>query len=75
MLQRILEWVFGPAHVPTEVRVVKKVRLEQSVLNDLRRRVGGTCVVTTQTTDHMAGYQLGINHVLNVLQEGFTITD
>lgn len=71
---------FLKQHPPEQIiervtQVTKVVRLEQSILNDLRRRVGGTCVVTTQTTDHMAGYQLGINHVLNVLQEGFTISD
>ena len=50
------------------------VRLEQSVMNDLRRRVNGTCMVTTQTTDLQAGYQLGMAHVLNVLQEGYVTT-
>ena len=47
------------------------VRLEAAVMADLRRKVGSTCVVTTQTTEHLAGYQLGIAHVLNVLQEGY----
>lgn len=50
------------------------VRLDPSILADLRRKVGGSCVVTTQTTEHVAGYQLGIAHVLNVLQEGYTIS-
>ena len=56
--------------------VVKRiiVRLDPSILADLRRKVGGTCVVTSQTTQHMAGYQLGVAHVLNVLQEGYTVS-
>lgn len=49
------------------------VRLEPSILADLRRKVGGTCVVTSQTTEHLAGYQLGIAHVLNTLQDGYTV--
>lgn len=50
------------------------VRLTDEQLKEFRRRVNGTAVVTASTTDLMAGYQLGINHALNVLQEGFTIS-
>lgn len=50
------------------------VRLEQAVLNDLRKKVNASALVTSTTTDLQAGFQLGINHVLNVLQEGYTIT-
>ena len=50
------------------------VRLEHSVMQDLRRKVNASALVTSQTTDLQAGFQLGINHVLNVLQEGYTIT-
>ena len=50
-------------------------RLTPDVLEDLRKRIGGSanCIATSQTTDIQAGYMLGINHVLNVLQEGFTL--
>jgi hypothetical protein len=47
------------------------VRLEPAVFADLRKKVGANCIVTQLTTDHQAGFQLGINHVLNVLQEGY----
>lgn len=69
MLRRIIERLLRPYVARHFI-----VRLEPAVLADLRRKVGSTCVVTTQTTEHMAGYQLGIAHVLNVLQEGYTIS-
>lgn len=50
------------------------VRLEASVLESLHQKVNASAVVTSQTTDLMAGYQLGVNHVLNILRTGYTIT-
>ena len=32
-------------------------------------------IVTGQTTEHQVGYMLGIQYVLSVLREGFTIGD
>jgi hypothetical protein len=31
-------------------------------------------VVTTQTTDLLAGFQLGVQHVLRLLREGYVIS-
>jgi hypothetical protein len=59
--------------VKTEVRVV--VRLEQSMLDKLSKTVAAHTIVNQQTTELMAGYQLGMQKVLNALQEGFTISD
>lgn len=52
------------------------VRLSPDQLAEVRKRVGGpaSCIVGAQTTDIQAGYMLGINHVLNILAEGFTLT-
>lgn len=49
-------------------------RLTPEVLREIRRKVGGpaSCLVTTTTTELQAGFQLGINHVLNILAEDFT---
>ena len=69
MLRNLINRLLRPLLVQRYI-----VRLEPSVLADLRRKVGGTCIVTSQTTEHMAGYQLGIAHVLNVLQEGYTVS-
>lgn len=58
-----------------QVRYVLVARLPDEVFKDLRHRVGGaaSCITTSQTTDIQAGYMLGINHVLNIVQEGFTL--
>lgn len=67
MLRKLINFLL----VPKEVTIV---RLDPAVLLDLKRKVGATCIVTSQTTEHQAGYQLGVQHVLNVLQEGYTIS-
>lgn len=57
----------------TETRLV--VRLEATQLDELRRQLGGiaTTYVSSETTDLQAGYMLGINRVLNLLEQGFTL--
>lgn len=68
MLRNLIQRLFLPY---LQTRVI--VRLNDEILTEFRRRVGATAVVTNATTEHMAGYQLGINHAVNVLAEGFTI--
>lgn len=67
MIERIRSWFKSKLATRTVVR------LDEAILADLRRKAGVTAVVTNQTTEHMAGYQLGVQHVLNVLAEGFTV--
>lgn len=52
------------------------IRLHPEELRKLRKQLGGEGIdhVNDKTTPLQAGFQLGINRVLNVLQEGFTIT-
>jgi hypothetical protein len=54
--------------IPTNV-----YRLDRDSLTALRRSVNPSTFVTGQTTDIQAGYMLGVQHVLNALQEGFTV--
>lgn len=70
MLRRLLARFNRPA-----TREVIVVRLNTDVYNAFRAQLGGgaTCTATAQTTDIQAGYMLGINYVLNKLQEGIVI--
>jgi len=56
-------------------KVTEVTRLTPQVYAALRKQLGGnaTAFATQQTTEIQAGFMLGINHVLNVLQEGFVI--
>lgn len=49
-------------------------RLSPEELRKLRDLCGGRagCRVTETTTPQQAGFQLGVQHVLNLLAEGFT---
>lgn len=61
---------------PAEMSAHKTVvRLSPDQLMEVRRKVGGqaSTFVSQNTTDIQAGFMLGVNHVLNILQEGFTI--
>ena len=60
-----------------KVKVTEVVRLSPMVYAALRKQLGGssTAHATHLTTEIQAGYMLGINHVLNVLQEGFVTQD
>lgn len=52
---------------------VSRVRLDEDELARLRGRLPRP-VVTADTTAHQAGYQLGIQHVLELLRDGWTIS-
>lgn len=41
---------------------------------DVEKRAGGNTNLNNTTTDLQAAYQLGVQHVLRILREGFTIT-
>ena len=47
-------------------------RLTAEVYQDLERKVGQV-VVTRETTDLQAGYQLGVQAVLKLLRDGYVI--
>ena len=68
----------APYLPPTPVQTVERevTRLTPEVYAHLRRALGGNaqCFATQQTTEIQAGFMLGINHVLNLLQEGFVTT-
>lgn len=46
------------------------VRLNTEVYNKLEKQLP-PCVVTDKTTEHYAGYLLGIQHVLKLLRDGY----
>jgi hypothetical protein len=48
------------------------VRLNTEVYKSLEKQLP-PCVVTERTTEHYAGYLLGIQHVLKLLREGYTV--
>lgn len=53
-----------------ETKVIQ--RLSPEALAAVRHRVAGVITINANTTPLQAGFQLGVQHVLNTLQEGFT---
>lgn len=49
----------------------KVYRLDESQLEAVRRKASGTISINSETTPLQAGFSLGVQHVLNVLREGF----
>lgn len=48
-------------------------RLDQQVYEELEKKVMASPIVTKETTELQAGFQLGVQHVLKVLRDGYTI--
>ncbi len=61
--------------MPETHKVVTIERLSAEQLRKLRRMIGGSASlrVSDNTTQHQAGWQLGVNYVLALLEEGFTL--
>lgn len=57
---------------PEAVKPQEFARLRSDVYQDLERKCGAI-VVTRETTDVQAGFQLGVQHVLRLLREGYVI--
>lgn len=57
----------------TEQRVRVGV-LSPGAYADVEKKAGGNTHVNTTTTELQAAYQLGVQHVLRILREGFNIT-
>lgn len=57
---------------PEQPKVVTYARLTREVYEDLERKVG-RILVTRETTDLQAGYQLGVQSVMQMLREGYVI--
>lgn len=55
-----------------QVRVIH--RLDPKQLAAVRQAVAGKISINANTTPLQAGFQLGVQSVLNVLQEGFTVS-
>lgn len=53
-------------------KIERKVRLDQQELDELRRRLPRPAV-TADTTPLQAGYQLGVQQVLELLRDGWVI--
>lgn len=53
--------------------IVQVIRLHPDQYNELRKSVGGTPYVGPTTTELQAGFQLGVEHVLTKLREGFVL--
>ncbi len=47
-------------------------RLSPDQLDAVRRQAAGNISINMNTTPLQAGFQLGVQHVLNVLRDGFT---
>jgi hypothetical protein len=63
-----------PAVIPTPPATPKEVtlyRLNQESLAALRK--GNRVGVNSNTTELQAGFLLGVQHILQVLEEGFTV--
>lgn len=56
-----------------ETNVITMARLSQNVYEDLERKIG-QILVNRETTELMAGKQLGIQLVLRLLREGYVIS-
>lgn len=56
-----------------ETNVITMARLSQNVYEDLERKIG-QILVNRETTELMAGQQLGIQLVLRLLREGYVIS-
>lgn len=54
-----------------EVKVIH--RLDPKQLAAVRHAVAGKVSINSNTTPLQAGFQLGVQSVLNTLQEGFTV--
>lgn len=48
-------------------------RLDPAALASIKQRVAAAISINHNTTPLQAGFQLGVQHVLNVLQEGFAV--
>lgn len=47
-------------------------RLDPSALAVIKKQCAAGITINSNTTPLQAGFQLGVQHVINVLQEGFT---
>lgn len=56
----------------TQVKTITMARLTPEVYADLERTVG-SILVNRETTELMAGQQLGIQYVLRLLREGYVV--
>ena len=54
----------------SETKVIHRLSPDQ--LSAVRKAVAGVITINGNTTPIQAGFQLGVQHVLNTLQEGFT---
>lgn len=59
----------------TQVKTVTVVRLESSQLQAFIAKCGGTTHVDSSQTELQVAWQLGVQHAVNVLRQGFTIAD
>ena len=59
----------------TQKAVEFTTRLTPAVYRDLESKLLHTIPVTKETTEIQAGYMLGIQTVLKVLRDGFTVSE
>jgi hypothetical protein len=62
-------WFPAPAEPVAEVRNLN--RLTQAQYDELEKQARAVTVVNQTTTDLQAGYQLGMQHVLKVVRDGW----
>ena len=55
------------------MQIVEQYRLQKETYQQLENKLLSDVLVNDKTTDLQAGYMLGIQKVLKVLRDGFTI--
>ena len=56
-----------------DTKTITVARLTSEMLADLEKRLPPP-IVDERTTDLQAGYRLGVQHVIKLLREGYTIS-
>ena len=59
----------------TETKTLTIVRLEASQLQAFISCCGGTTFVDSSQTELQVAWQLGVQHAVNILRQGFTLPD
>lgn len=75
MLNKLFNWLLDARTAWRNVAVVTEVRrvatLTKPQYDDFEKKVHAVTIVNSTTTELQAGYQLGVQHALKVLREGW----
>lgn len=75
MFKKLFNWVLDARAAWRNVAVVTEIRrvatLTKPQYDDFEKKVHAVTIVNSTTTDLQAGYQLGVQHALKVLRDGW----